>query len=109
MISRWVSRLAEHVSSAGFKFLSSARFKEDNFTRKLETDDHLMVLEDQLPRIADLLALKEGVPVVESRRRLEDLWDQVLDETKRGVSLTMVWYTGLARVSKYSGRLRRRA
>lgn len=78
--------------------IDGARLHEaDAVTCKLETDDHLMVLEDQLPDIATFMASEQGRASADVKQELERLFRNVVRETERGVSLHMDWYCHVAR------------
>ncbi|KAL8887739.1 MAG: hypothetical protein Q9215_004741, partial [Flavoplaca cf. flavocitrina] len=87
--SDWVSHLPTHLTPQGFEIIEWTKLQDHDATYKLETDDHLMVLEDQLPNIAVFMAEKAGRPCAEARQDLERLFRAVARETERGVDLRM--------------------
>ncbi|KAL8753700.1 MAG: hypothetical protein Q9199_004868 [Rusavskia elegans] len=94
----WVSHLPDHLTRHGFELVDRKKFNDaDAVTCKLETDDHLMVLEDQLPSIATFLAREHGRASADIKQELERLFRSVVRETERGVSLHMDWYCYVAR------------
>ncbi|KAL8982043.1 MAG: hypothetical protein Q9205_003346, partial [Flavoplaca limonia] len=95
--SDWVSHLPTHLTLQGFEIIEWTKLQDHDATYKLETDDHLMVLEDQLPNIAVFMAEKAGRPCAEARQDLERLFRAVARETERGVDLRMDWYCCVAR------------
>ncbi|KAL8784744.1 MAG: hypothetical protein Q9213_003775 [Squamulea squamosa] len=95
----WVRHLGDHFQNHGLEVISGKRFTADSTTRKLETDDHLMVLEDQLPDIATFLARKEGRAFTDVKRDMEKSMAAVVHETEQGASLNMEWYSYVARMA----------
>ena len=96
--SSWVKYLPEYFSSSpGLELVTGFRLPNTNVSRKPETDDHLMALEDTLPAIAAHVALAEDRPVLDLQHALEKTLKTAIEETSKGVALQMDWYTCVGR------------
>lgn len=97
--SSWIKNVSNAFVNAGLDVVQATHLPVDNTTRKLETDNHLMALEDTLPDIARHVAGKSEVGFKAAKQDLDALFQRAVEETGRGVSLRMDWYSWLGRKS----------
>lgn len=97
--SSWIKNISNAFLNAGLDVVQATHLPVDNTTRKLETDNHLMALEDTLPDIARHVAGKSEVEFETAKQDLDGLLQRAVGETGRGVWLRMEWYSCLGRKS----------
>ena len=98
--SSWIKNISKAFLNAGLDVMQATHLPVDNTTRKLETDNHLMALEDTLPDIARHVAEKSEVGFETAKQDLDALLQRAVEEMGRGVCLRMEWYSCLGRKSE---------
>ena len=96
--SSWVKHLPEYFSSSSeLELIAGSRLPKCHVSQKLETDNHLMALEDFLPGIAAHVARAEDREVPDVRDALDKTLKSAIEEAGNGVALQMDWYTCVGR------------
>ncbi|KAL8794431.1 MAG: hypothetical protein Q9195_003018 [Heterodermia aff. obscurata] len=96
--SSWVKHLPEYFSSSSeLELVAGSRLPKCSVSQKLETENHLMALEDFLPGIAVHVARVEEKVVPEIQDALDKTLKSAIEEASKGVALQMDWYTCVGR------------